>query len=468
MIGIIAKNEIISALRNKTALLLTVIFYLLASVAFIGGWKNYSTGNAQRQQAKQMFRQEWVQQKANPHSAAHFGTYLFKPFTFISLFETGLNNYTGNSYRVEAHNQAEMNYAAAQDSDTEMRFGELTIANLFQLFLPLLIIFLCFRAISAERENQTLKLLFAQGLKPSTLIWGKIIGNYLLVAGIILPVIFTMLVTIAVSEPAMIIRMLYFNIGYLIYFFIMTCVFVAVSALSKSSKNSLISSLGIWVVCFIMAPKLVAGISSRLYPLPSRGEFNKMIETANSKGLAGDKDRTERYKEYLKKTLLKYKVDSVNQLPVNFDGLSMQNGEDYLFKVYQTINYQVEKNIYKQQTTAQVFSFLDPFLSMQQLSMALAGTDYQHHIHFHKKAQVYRDEFIRKLNIKMAYGDKNYLKYDYEVGPEFFKTMKDFNYRQPNVNWAISKYQYALYALLFWLIIAILAINPISKKIALN
>ncbi|MFC4213402.1 ABC transporter permease subunit [Pedobacter lithocola] len=468
MIRTIAKNEIKSALRNTTAILLATIFYLLAGVAVFCGWKNYTTGNEQRKQAKEMFRHEWVEQKANPHSAAHFGTYLFKPFTFISLFDTGLNNYTGNSYRVEAHNQAEMNYAAAQDSDTEMRFGELTIANLFQLFLPMLIIFLCFRSISAERENQTIKLLFAQGLKSSTLLWGKIMGNYILVVGIILPVIITMLVATVLREPGMIFRMLFFNLGYLIYFLILTCVFVAVSALSKNSKNALISSLGIWVVCFIMAPKLVAGISSRLYPLPSRGEFNKMIEFANSKGLKGDKDRMERYKEYLKKTLLKYKVDSVNQLPVNFDGLSMQNGEDYLSKVYQTINDQVEENINKQQNIAQFFSFLDPFLSMQQLSMALAGTDYEHHIHFHKKAQIYRDEFIRKLNIKMAYGDKNYLQYDYEVGPEFFKTMKDFNYSQPNVTWAISNYQYSLYALVFWLGIAILSINPISKKIALN
>lgn len=60
MIAIIAKNEIVSAFRNKTAVLLTVIFYLLTTVAFIGGWKNFSTGDSERKQAKDMFRQEWV------------------------------------------------------------------------------------------------------------------------------------------------------------------------------------------------------------------------------------------------------------------------------------------------------------------------------------------------------------------------------------------------------------------------
>ncbi|RZK39832.1 MAG: DUF3526 domain-containing protein [Pedobacter sp.] len=468
MIRTIAKNEIISAFRNKTAIWLAVLFYLLAFVATFGGWKNFSTGSEQRQQAKEMFRHEWVEQQANPHSAAHFGTYLFKPFTFIGLFDPGLNNYTGNSYRVEAHNQAEMNHAVAQDSDTEMRFGELTIASLFQLFIPLLIIFLCFRSISAERENQTMKLLFAQGLKPSTLLWGKITGNYLIVIAIIVPAVFMMLIATALREPAMLTRIIYFNLGYLIYFLILTSIFVGISALSKSSKNSLISSLGVWVVCFIMAPKLVAGISSRLYPLPSRGEFNKMIENANSKGLKGDKDRMDRQKDYLKKVLSKYKVDSVSQLPLNFNGLRMQYGEDYLSKVYLTINGQIEESIGKQQSTSHLFSFFNPFIAMQQLSMALAGTDYEHHIHFHKKAQIYRDEFIRKLNLNMAYEDKDNLRSDYKVGPAFFKTMEDFSYTQPNVNWAISKHQFSLYALLFWLGITVLVINLISKKIVIN
>ncbi len=468
MIRIIAKNEILSAVRNRTAVLLTVIFYLLAVVSSVVGWKNFNTGNTQRTQAKEMFRKEWVEQRANPHSAAHFGTYLFKPFTFISIFDPGLNNYTGISYRVEAHNQAEMNYAAAQDSDTEMRFGELTIASLFQLFLPLLIIFLCFRSVSGERESQTLQLLYAQGLKPAALVWGKIAGNYLLVVAISSPVMLFMLLSTMYREPGMLPAIWSFNGTYLVYFLILTGVFVSISAASKRSKNALLASLGVWILCFIVFPKVVAGISSRLYPLPSRGEFNKMVETANAKGLPGDQDRTQRYQDYLKKTLAKFKVDSVNHLPVNFDGLNMQNGEDYLSKVYVTFNGQVEANIRRQQTLSQLFGFLDPFLPVQQLSMGFAGTDYANHIHFHKNARVYRDEFIRKLNIKMAYGDSNYLKYDYEVGPEFFKSMKDFQYRQPGVGWVASQHPYALGALFFWLLVVVLIIYPISTKIAVN
>ncbi len=468
MIKVIVLNEIRSALRNKTIVLLSFIFWLLIAVATFGGFKNYTLSDQNRKQAKAMFRKEWVAQKANPHSAAHFGTYLFKPFSLLSLFDTGLNNYTGTSYRVEAHNQAEMNYAAAQDSDTEMRFGELTIASLLQLFLPLLVIFLCFQSVSRERENHTLKLLYAQGLKPSSLLWGKILGNYLLIAVITIPAFVLMLLAVGIKEPSLLARTGAFSVCYLLYFLILTSIFVYVSALSKSSKNALLTSLGCWVFFCIMLPKMLTGLANHWYSLPSRGEFNKAIETGTKNGINGDKDRMGRYKDYLNQTLAKYKVDSLTQLPINFDGLSMQNGEDYLTKVYFNYAKDVESKINQQQHVQQFAAFIDPFLSMQQLSMAYAGTDYDHHIDFHKHAQHYRDEFIRKLNLEMAFGDKLQLKYDFKVGPDFFKTIQDFEYQQPQLGWAIQKQQYALYALLLWLVFVLALVPFVSKKIAIN
>lgn len=468
MIKVIVLNEIRSALRNKTIVLLSIIFWLLIVVAVFGGFKNYTLADQNRKQAKAMFRKEWVEQKANPHSAAHFGTYLFKPFSLLSLFDTGLNNYTGTSYRVEAHNQAEMNYAAAQDSDTEMRFGELTIASLLQLFLPLLIIFLCFQSVSKERENHTLKLLYAQGLKPSSLLWGKIMGNYLLIILITIPAFLMMLLAVGIKEPSLMTRTIAFSTCYLLYFLILVCIFVYVSALSKSSKNALLTSLGLWVFFCIMLPKIVTGFANNWYGLPSRGEFNKAIETGTKNGINGDKDRMGRYQDYLSQTLTKYKVDSASQLPINFAGLSMQNGEDYLTKVYLNYASAVEKKIGQQQFVQQLFAFIDPFLGIQQLSMAYAGTDYDHHINFHKHAQRYRDEFIRKLNFEMAYGDKDNLKYDFKVGPTFFKTMPDFEYQQPQLAWAVQKHQYPLYALLLWLVFILSLVPFVSKKIAVN
>ena len=48
----------------------------------------------------------WVSQGAlNPHSAAHFGRYLFKPVGPLAFVDEGINPYAGSSVYLEAHVQ---------------------------------------------------------------------------------------------------------------------------------------------------------------------------------------------------------------------------------------------------------------------------------------------------------------------------------------------------------------------------
>jgi ABC-2 type transport system permease protein len=162
---IIARKELKEAIRKRVFLVLALLFWSLMGVTAYSSYGHYTNYTGQVKEAENMFRQEWEQQKRNPHSAAHFGTYLFKPLSFLGLYDPGINSYTGNTYRVEAHNQSEMNYAAAQDNDVQQRFGLLTIGLVFQLLMPLLIIFLCAPSITVERGHRTLQILVAQGMQ---------------------------------------------------------------------------------------------------------------------------------------------------------------------------------------------------------------------------------------------------------------------------------------------------------------
>jgi ABC-2 type transport system permease protein len=464
---ILAKKEIKAALRERVFYLLTITLWALLLVAALGGYKNYVKAEQDRTKAAQLFRHEWEEQQANPHSAAHFGTYLFKPLTFIGLYDKGLTNYTGTTYRVEAHQQHEINYALAQDSTGEMRFGELTVASIFQLLVPLLIIFLGFSSVAREREINTLRLLLAQGLKPASLLWGKLAGNYFLIMVILLPAFLLMLISL-ISNPSadlLYLRLLAMLASYAIYFFIITAWVICISSLSSSSGASLLLNLGVWAFFCVFLPRLTAGFIDRSYPLPVRSEFNRLVDQGYSKGINGDQGNRERRADYEKKILAQYKVDSVQNLPLNFDGLAMQYGEDYLSRVYKKYAQEIEETIRKQQKLQEAFSFINPFMAVQQLSMAYAGTDYLHHVDFHRNAQKYRDAFIRILNLNMAYGGSEYLTYDYKVGPEFFKKMKNFEYSLPAVKVLFKQHVAALSALALWFCALLFMIPVVSKKL---
>src|SRR5687768_17314220 len=120
----VAVKEYIVPYRDKVVVLLAVITWLLLAVGTYTGLQRQQQTAQQRERAADMFRHEWEEQEANPHSAAHFGTYLFKPATFLGVYDYGLNRYLGVSYRVEAHVQHEVNQAEAQTMDSQLRFGE--------------------------------------------------------------------------------------------------------------------------------------------------------------------------------------------------------------------------------------------------------------------------------------------------------------------------------------------------------
>ena len=74
--------------------------------------------------------QQWLgQTKKNPHSAAHYGVYAFKPKSPLAIVDTGIDPYMGVAVWLEAHKQNEFKYRPAQDRTAVGRFGEMTAAG---------------------------------------------------------------------------------------------------------------------------------------------------------------------------------------------------------------------------------------------------------------------------------------------------------------------------------------------------
>lgn len=463
----IARKEFISSFRARLVLLLGVIIWMLLAIATYTGLQRQKDATLKKERAASLFRHEWEEQEANPHSAAHFGTYLFKPNTFLSVYDYGLNKYLGISYRVEAHVQHELNQAEAEATDSQLRFGELTAAMVFQLLMPLLILLICFNAITSEREGNTLRLLLMQGVTPSSLIWGKILGQYAIIIFIVLPAMIAMGIPVLLQDDAgeSLLRYGLFAGIYLVYFFVFVSIGVLISAWSKSSAAALVSGIGVWFLFTVLFPRLMMRTIDANDRLPSRYELNRNISQGYSRGMEKDGNSTERYKRYLDSTLKKYGVDSVTKLPVNFDGLSMQYGEDYTAKVYEYYAGRVEQAIKKQQTQLEQVSLFDPFIAVQQISMGLTGTDYAHHLSFHHQAKAYRDEFVRVLNMELANSGSAYLSYNYQVGPDFFRKMKDFTYSQPGAINSIHWHRWAWISLGAWCLLVTLLVTISARRL---
>ena len=138
--------------------------------------------------AQEERRAEWLDQgNKHPHIAAHYGTFVFKQKTLLSLFDFGLDTYTGTSVYLEAHYPHEFMFRPVQGYGNMIRFGELSAALVLQLLLPLLIIFITFQTFTKEKETGTFKLLISQGVSIRSIYLGKLLAYFLIISIIIIP-----------------------------------------------------------------------------------------------------------------------------------------------------------------------------------------------------------------------------------------------------------------------------------------
>ncbi|MEO0330115.1 MAG: hypothetical protein AAF223_00290 [Bacteroidota bacterium] len=92
----IIKKEIKVALRERLVVVLGGVILLLLGLALYTGYLAYQQQQQIITQIQAEKRQEWLNQgDKHPHIAAHYGTFVFKPKTVLSLFDFGLDAYTG-------------------------------------------------------------------------------------------------------------------------------------------------------------------------------------------------------------------------------------------------------------------------------------------------------------------------------------------------------------------------------------
>ncbi|MBY0376333.1 MAG: DUF3526 domain-containing protein [Bryobacteraceae bacterium] len=437
MITTIARKEIKEMTRDGRFRGAAVIVLGLLIAAVGMGWRQHVDVERQHAAAQQETRQNWLTQgEKNPHSAAHYGVYAFKPKMALSLVDRGIDPYTGVAVWLEAHKQNDFKYRPAQDANTLARFGELTAATVLQVLAPLLIVLFSFAAFAGERENGTLRQLLSLGLTPGQLAGGKALGVAAALGMLLTPAALIGAFVLTNDLP----RMLLLALFYLLYFGAFVGVALAISAWAKSTRTALVGLLAFWIFNALIAPRAAADLSKRWYPTPSSQEFASQMQKALTEG-GGEE-------ELKAKVLKQYNVSRIEDLPVNWTGITLTASEKHGDEVYDRFYGQLWDQFEQQIRFQEASALVAPLLSVRSLSMGLAGTDFQQHRHFAVAAEKYRRYFIQVMNddiTKNAAKTGAYLRKD-----DLWAQVKDFEYTLPSIGWVLSQHTVALSMLVAW------------------
>ena len=443
-------------------------FVLMAALGFTAwaGLEEYRVVAQMEGEAKIHLRQQWESMgPSNPHSAAHFGTYVFKKNHALTAFDEGANSYVGRTLYLEGHRQNELVQSDAAQGDVLSRFGKLRPALILQIILPLLLLLFAFQSVRSERDADRLRLLLVQGVSYSKLLYGKLWSLWIPGMGFVLLTLGIQMGLLGFSGP-LVGRALLLAFGYGLFYWIVIALALWLSSKTVKSYTALSWLLGIWIVWVIFYPKVTYSVAGILYPLPDRVEFSVSMKEDRSALLDGHNPEEEALKVLEDSVLNAYGVTSKEELPINFDGLLMQADEEFGNRVWDKHFGELYDQMQKQKSLVQWASLPNPFGNLQSLSMGAAGTDNFHQVDFLREAEDYRRVFIRTLNERHAYGGSKTGDWGYKEDQEFFNSIADFQYAEPSFPDLIRQQTPSLILLLVWIGLLAIGIFRVQPKLS--
>src|SRR5688572_29124383 len=103
---LIASHFVRTVFRGRVVIPVFTIWLALVIYAAVTGYTTYTSQNALRTYYQQKARESWdANPDKHPHRMAHFGSFAFRIKHPLSMFESGMESYTGNAVFLEAHKQ---------------------------------------------------------------------------------------------------------------------------------------------------------------------------------------------------------------------------------------------------------------------------------------------------------------------------------------------------------------------------
>lgn len=456
--GLVWRNTV----KRRSTLWLVGIFNVLIFVAMLSGYRQMEYQQELVQKNSEEVRQRWVDNPdKHPHRMAHYGYVAFRQKFPLSFFDPGMDSYVGNVVFLEAHRQNTVNFSTASLSDGLLRLGEISAGLILQLLLPLLIFFWGYDLISRERENGTLRMLLTQGVSKSELIFGKSVGLFLLSLTVLLPAVLLGFLLLPLNElsathPGVYLHFGTLTLAYVVYLFLLSLLAVYISARSSSSRAALIQLIGCWLFFTLMLPKVSQLAGQNLFPAPSKIEFDTAVEEELIRQGDSHNPDDPHFKALKDSLLAAYGIDSTQQLPFNYSGYVMREGEKLSAETFRRHQANLVSIYQQQQQVVRLTALVNPYMAVKNLSMALSGTDYAAFHDFEEQSEDFRYRLAQAMNNLQIEHISNRVASSADksavISREHWAEMPDFEHRYAAFGLVLSREGISLVSLLIWLI----------------
>jgi ABC-2 type transport system permease protein len=416
MINLLLSTELKNLWREKLITWVVVISCACATFAFFSGF-NHS------QQQHQVIQQAQIEQTMAINKAAEgleerllktkdikwwqdqydlrgqafylMVNYASKPPLPTSPIATGQSDVLPYFFKMLVKEKQNIIHQYDYQHPLKLMLGQFDLSFVIIYILPLLIIAVCFNALSQERQQGQLRLMLLQGANIKTLINMQILLRASLVVGPFLIISTFLLVTQQIGiSLSQIVSYILIVISYTVFWLAIS---VWVISKGRTVANNAAKLMTIWLMLVIVLPAAINTSINQLYPTPSRLHYlDELRHSADEAKKASEKtlaaffqDHPELANQNKPADFALKKIASIN---------AIEKSMAHLDQVFEQA-----KNT--QQTFADNFKFLSPATLVQAQLVSLAGNDLlRHHVFMknverhHSELQVFFSSEIAKAN----------------------------------------------------------------------
>lgn len=460
MVRTIARQQWRLLLRDRRLAVLSLALLVVLCTAAISAAATHRADVDARAAAQAEEARVWASQgPVNPHGAAHFGRYVYKPSSPLATIDPGLTPELGNSLFLEAHASNPARGRSIDGGTALDRFSGVNPASMLQLVAPLLIILAGFATFAGEPSRVLLRQELAAGISPSALVIGRLAG-LTGTAGLLLLLVAAggaAAIALAGGSGADYLTLLWILLGYGLYLSIFAALTLAASAAFASARSALVLLLAFWVVATLLVPRIAPAVAEALVPTLSGPAQEAAVTKEVREGPSGHDPQDARLERLKGDTLRQYGVSKIEDLPVDFGGISLKHGEALSTGIYRRHFAELYDAYDRQAGVQRLFALLSPLQAIRPWSAALAGNDQHAHRRFLEQAEEFRFATVQRLNEDIIHNrTPAATSAPYQANAEAITRGLSFAPQAPSLGETMTRHTFDLAVLVIWLVVFVL------------
>lgn len=330
---------------------------------------------------------------ANPAALAGnlAGRHTTLPNLPLAALAIGQSDMVPNYYRISYLSKVQFMYDTEIENPWNLLSGHFDLSFVITFVLPLLVIGLSFNMLSAEREQGTLRMLFAQPMALTTLITAKVSARYLVLLVVMLPL--PPLILLALFPETRTTESLLFMAlwalvvaSYTLFWFALAGL---VNAFGRVSSSNALIMISIWTFLVLILPIVMNLVVGAISPAPSRTELASRTRVVTADAL--------REYEDMYSTDYRYASDP-ETLAVKDGRIEVPARMRAFFLAKQRVDAQVEpllnefdKQLLAQQKLVDTIGFLSPAILVNEALNLVAGNDSRRFLAFKAQTEAFHD-----------------------------------------------------------------------------